>query len=387
MNIDLKDPVTLTQELIKCQSVTPHDGGAIDLIQKNLETLGFVCKQLKFSSDDSEEIINLYARYGKSTPNFCFAGHSDVVPIGNSESWKYNPFSGIIDNHYIYGRGASDMKGAIAAFISAADKLIYDTKGSFNGSISLLITGDEEGPAINGTKKVLSWLDDKNEILDDCLVGEPTNPSRLGEMIKIGRRGSINIFLSVFGKQGHVAYPKLAENPIPKIIKILNILNNKSIDNGNEHFQPSNLEITSIDVNNNTNNLIPEKASAIFNIRFNNDQSSIDIFNWVKKVCETVTNNFKLDFKTSGEAFLTPPGKLSNILSNVIKEELNIEPKLSTSGGTSDARFIKDFARVVEFGLISKTMHQVDEKIKVKDIINLKNIYYETLKQYFNISL
>ena len=387
MNIDLKDPVNLTQELIKCKSVTPHDGGAIDLIQKALENLGFNCKQLKFSSEDSEEIVNLYARYGRLTPNFCFAGHSDVVPIGNSESWKHNPFDGIIDNHFIYGRGASDMKGAIAAFISAADQLINNTKGSFNGSISLLITGDEEGPAINGTKKVLSWLDDENEILDDCLVGEPTNPSRLGEMIKIGRRGSINIFLSVYGKQGHVAYPMLAENPIPKIIKILNLLNNKSIDNGNEHFQPSNLEITSIDVNNNTNNLIPEKASAILNIRFNNDQSSTDIFNWVKKVCETVTSNYKLEFKTSGEAFLTPPGKLSSILSNVIKEELNIDPKLSTSGGTSDARFIKDFAPVVEFGLISKTMHQVDEKIKVEDIINLKKIYYETLKRYFEISV
>ena len=387
MDIDLKDPVNLTQELIKCQSVTPNDGGAIDLIQRALENLGFNCKQLKFSSEDSEEIINLYARYGKMTPNFCFAGHTDVVPIGNSESWKHNPFGGIIDNHFIYGRGASDMKGAIAAFISATDQLIYNTKGSFNGSISLLITGDEEGPAINGTKKVLSWLNEENESLDDCLVGEPTNPSRLGEMIKIGRRGSINIYLSVFGKQGHVAYPNLAENPIPKIIKILNILNNKSIDNGNEFFQPSNLEITSIDVDNNTTNLIPEKASAIFNIRFNNNQSSIDIFNWVEKVCETVTSNYKLDFKTSGEAFLTPPGKLSDILSNVIKEELNIEPKLSTTGGTSDARFIKDFAPVVEFGLISKTMHQVDEKIKVKDILNLKNIYYETLKRYFKISL
>ncbi len=375
------DALQLARDLIRRPSITPEDAGALGVLQQALEKLGFTCHRLSFTDTDTPPVENLYARIGVNSPNFCFAGHTDVVPVGDQKSWSVDPFGGNIIDDVLYGRGATDMKGAIAAFVEAVSRLI-DREG-VRGSISLLITGDEEGPAINGTKKVLDWMEKNGETIDVCLVGEPTNPSRLGEMVKIGRRGSLTGSLTVKGTQGHTAYPHLADNPIPRLIKMLDAISSVELDNGTEHFQPSNLQLTTIDTGNPATNVIPAQVKAGFNIRFNDLHTRASLTKWLHSQLDTVGEKYELDVKFSGEAFLTAPGEFSALITKSIKESTGIEPELSTSGGTSDARFIKDHCAVAEFGLVGQTMHKVDEQISVSDIRTLTNIYTDILDGYF----
>jgi len=377
------DPVEFTADLIRCPSITPSEGGALDLLQHTLEGLGFKCYRLPFSDVDTPDVDNLYARYGKATPNFCFAGHTDVVPTGPVEEWSANPFHAEVKDDVIIGRGAADMKGAIAAFVSAAQRFI--DAGAFDGSISFLITGDEEGPAINGTRKMLNWLDENQEKLDICVVGEPTNPMELGEMAKIGRRGSMNMILNVRGTQGHVAYPHLANNAAHRLVAMLDALISEPLDDGNAHFQASSLQITSIDIGNPTENVIPGEAEARFNIRFNDIHTSESLATWVRNKLDGAANGTDYDLKVrvSGESFVFPPGELSNLISDACEKVVGRRPELSTTGGTSDARFIKNHCPVAEFGLISQTMHKVDERTRIDDIQNLSEIYLAMLEAYF----
>ena len=377
------DPVEFTADLIRCPSVTPAEGGALDLLQRTLEKLGFSCYRLPFSDEDTPDVDNLYARYGTAPPNFCFAGHTDVVPTGPVKEWSVDPFKAEIRDGMLIGRGAADMKGAIAAFTSAAERFI--ATGHFKGSISFLITGDEEGPAINGTKKILDWLDNAGEKLDICVVGEPTNPKELGEMVKIGRRGSMNMILTVKGTQGHVAYPHLANNAAHRLVKMLDALTAEPLDEGNEHFQNSSLQITSIDIGNPTENVIPGKAEARFNIRFNDIHSSDSLSEWIRGKLNGAADgtDYDLSIRVSGESFVFQPGELSNLISNAVEMVVGRRPELSTTGGTSDARFIKNYCPVAEFGLISQTMHQVDERTRIDDIIKLGAIYLAMLEAYF----
>lgn len=383
INIENGDPIVLTKALISCRSVTPHNDGAIEQLSHWLSEMGFKCDILNFKEDGTDDVLNLWARIGNEEgPALCFAGHTDVVPEGDETRWSTDPFAANEIDGKIIGRGATDMKGAIASFVSATKKFL-DERENFAGSISFIITGDEEGIAINGTKKLLNWMQENSISFDDCIVGEPTNPKRLGEMIKIGRRGSVNGVLTVDGQQGHVAYPHLAKNPIPMLLNILNNLTSDQLDQGNEHFQPSNLEITSVDVGNKATNVIPQSASARFNIRYNDNFNNETIEDEINRRLENFKNNFSLKLEHSGDSFLTKPGKLVNDLSEIIFNKTGINPDLSTSGGTSDARFIKSYGNVVEFGLISETMHQIDESVAVKDINDLSEIYYELLKKYF----
>ena len=377
------DPVEFTADLIRCPSITPSEGGALDLLQHTLEGLGFKCYRLPFSDVDTPDVDNLYARYGKATPNFCFAGHTDVVPTGPVEEWSANPFHAEVKDDVIIGRGAADMKGAIAAFVSAAQRFI--DAGAFDGSISFLITGDEEGPAINGTRKMLDWLDENQEKLDICVVGEPTNPMELGEMAKIGRRGSMNMILNVRGTQGHVAYPHLANNAAHRLVAMLDALISEPLDDGNAHFQASSLQITSIDIGNPTENVIPGVAEARFNIRFNDIHTSESLATWVRNKLDGAANGTDYDLKVrvSGESFVFPPGELSNLISDACEKVVGRRPELSTTGGTSDARFIKNHCPVAEFGLISQTMHKVNERTRIDDIQNLSEIYLAMLEAYF----
>ncbi len=383
------DPVALSEALIRRPSVTPADAGALDVLQSALEGLGFRCERLRFSEAGTDDVENLYARFGDSAPNFCFAGHTDVVPAGDVAAWHSDPFEPRRDGDLIYGRGAADMKCAIAAFAAAAQRVITKASGRLAGSISFLITGDEEGPAINGTRKVLQWMADKGERIDHCLVGEPTNPMQLGDMIKIGRRGSLSAWITVRGVQGHVAYPHLAANPVPPLLEILRRLKARELDRGNDHFQPSNLEITSVDVGNPATNVIPAEASAILNIRFNDAHDSDGLSDWIRRECTAVCDEMgvtlALRFHVTGEAFLTPPGTLSTQLADAVEAVLGRRPELSTSGGTSDARFIKDHCPVVEFGLVGQSMHKVDEHASVQDVAALTEIYDLLLSSYFGV--
>lgn len=378
----MSNVVKIAQELIRKKSVTPVDDGAIDFLKNYLEKLGFKCTVLDFEGSGSYPVKNFYARYGEAQPNFCFAGHTDVVPVGNEKDWSVDPFAGEIRDDMLIGRGAVDMKGGVAAFVAAAEQFVKSEK--FSGSVSFLITGDEEAKAINGTKKVLKWLEENGEKLDACLVGEPTNPSELGEMIKIGRRGSITFDLEVEGVQGHVAYPHQADNPIRKLVNVLYDLNNLVLDKGNDHFQPSNLEVVNIDVGNAATNVIPARAKATFNIRFNDVHIAKEIEKIIHDVvAKSAGSKFKLIADIGAEAFITKAGKLSEALNAVIEEKFGKKAELSTTGGTSDARFIKDYCPVVEFGLINKTAHQVDEQISIVDLENLTEIYYKLLYKYF----
>ena len=302
------DALALAQELIRCASVTPRDEGALDILERTLATLGFACHRLRFTSEGEAEIDNLYARFGSAAPNFCYAGHTDVVPIGERDAWSQDPFAGEIIDNALFGRGAADMKGAIACFIEALSQFLTARGGEVPGSISLLITGDEEGVAVNGTVKVLDWMRENGEVIDHCLVGEPTNPRELGEMVKIGRRGSLNAELAVTGVQGHVAYPQLADNPIPRLIAMLSALTADLLDEGNDHFQPSNLEITSIDVGNQATNVIPATVRASFNVRFNDEHSSKGVIRWLREKLDGVGGAYELAIAVSGEAFVSPPG-------------------------------------------------------------------------------
>jgi succinyl-diaminopimelate desuccinylase len=378
------DPVAFAAELIQCPSVTPADAGALDRLQSALEGLGFVCTRLPFSQEGTADVDNLYARLGTQGPNICFAGHTDVVPVGASAEWQVDPFAGEIREQALWGRGAADMKGAIAAFVGAVSQFI-DAHGAPDGSVSLLITGDEEGPSINGTRKMLTWLQENGEIIDDCVVGEPTNPDTLGEMIKIGRRGSVNGVVTVNGTQGHVAYPHLADNPVPQLAQIMAHLSQASLDDGNEHFQPSNLEITSFDVGNMTTNIIPAQAQARFNIRYNNHWQADTLDAWIKARLDEAAGptGYELTLDHTGDCFLTEPGACVEQLSAAVSEVTGRQPVLSTSGGTSDARFIKDVTRVVEFGLVGQTMHKVDEHVPLDDIRQLNDIYRILLTSYF----
>jgi len=380
----LIDAVELARDLIRCPSVTPAEGGALGHLQQVLEGLGFVCHRLPFSDVDTPDVDNLYARYGTAAPNFCFAGHTDVVPTGPLDGWTVDPFAAEIRDGYLYGRGAVDMKSAIAAFASAAAGVIEE--GIVNGSISFLITGDEEGPSINGTKKVLGWLDAQGERIDHCLVGEPTNPHSIGEMMKIGRRGSMNSILTVNGKQGHVAYPHLADNAAHLLVQMLHALTREPLDAGNDHFQPSSLQITSIDIGNPTENVIPGSAEARFNIRFNDMHSSDSLSRWIRETLDGVADGpdrYDLRIRVSGESFIFPPGELSELISAGIETVTGRKPELSTTGGTSDARFIKDHCPVAEFGLVGETMHKIDERCSLDDIRALADIYRDVLTRYF----
>ena len=376
------DPVDLTQRLIRCPSVTPIEGGALDLLQTELEKLGFVCHRLPFAEAGTETVDNLYARLGSESPNFCFAGHSDVVPVGDEAAWSAGPFDGEIQDGWLFGRGAADMKGAVAAFVAAASRYLA-AEGCPTGSLSLLITGDEEGPSVNGTKKMLQWLAARGEKLDHCLVGEPTNPQDLGDMIKIGRRGSLTGWLTVKGVQGHTAYPHLADNPIHHLLPMLSALTAAPLDAGTEHFQPSTLQISSIDVGNSATNVIPARATAAFNIRFNDSHSGASLDRWLRKTFDKVGAAYELEVQISGESFLCLPGRLSDLIATAIEETTGRTPELSTTGGTSDARFIKDHAQVAEFGLVGQTMHQVDERIPVGDLELLTQIYHKVIQGYF----
>ena len=378
------DPVELAAQLIRCPSVTPAEAGALDLLQGILENLGFVCTRLPFQEDGTEAVDNLYARRGSDGPHICFAGHTDVVPVGNADDWLTDPFAGDIREQALWGRGAADMKGAIAAFVAAV-AAHQQAQGDVGGSISFLITGDEEGPSINGTRKMLGWLQEQGEIIDDCLVGEPTNPDVLGDMIKIGRRGSVNGVVTVTGTQGHVAYPHLADNPVPQLVTLMAHLAAGTLDDGSEHFQPSNLEITSVDVGNGATNVIPAQAVGRFNIRYNDHWDKDKISAWIEARLDEAAGEagYALELSHTGDCFLTEPGPFVETLSTAIEEVTGRAPILSTSGGTSDARFIKDISRVVEFGLVGKTMHKVDEHVPVDDISQLAKIYEKLLAGYF----
>jgi len=371
----------LAKELIRCPSVTPKDAGAINILAKNLRSLGFKCQLINFKN-----IKNLYAKLGKSSPNFCYAGHTDVVPAGNINDWTVNPFKPAIKNNKLIGRGANDMKASIACFVAAVSKFKAKNK-KINGSISLLITGDEEGIAINGTKRVVEYLKRKKEKINFCLVGEPTNPNKLGEMIKIGRRGSITGRLTVIGTQGHVAYPHRANNPSNTMVSILKKIKEIKLDSGTKNFQPSNLEITKINIDNHADNVIPGSAEAVFNIRFNNRHSSASLKKKMNSIFKSITKKnkcrFGVKYETSGEAFLTKPNKTTYMIQNIIKKITRIKPRLSTTGGTSDARFIRKIAPCLEFGLVGKTMHKIDESVPLSDLKKLTNIYLNVLENYF----
>ena len=371
----------LAKELIRRPSITPKDAGAINVLAKNLRSLGFNCKIINFKN-----VKNLYAKLGKSSPNFCFAGHTDVVPPGNMKDWSVNPFKAVVKNNKLIGRGANDMKASIACFVAAVSEFKNQNK-KFKGSISLLITGDEEGIAINGTKRVVKYLKRKKERINFCLVGEPTNPNKLGEMIKIGRRGSITGRLTVIGSQGHVAYPHRANNPSNTMIKILQRIKELKLDRGTKNFQPSNLEVTKINIDNHADNVIPGSAKAVFNIRFNDRHTGGTLKKKLNTIFRSVTKKakckFRIQYELSGESFLTKPNKTTYMIQSIIKKITGIKPKLSTSGGTSDARFIRKIAPCLEFGLVGKTMHKVDENISVSDLKKLTKIYKNILVSYF----
>ncbi|SDD79212.1 succinyl-diaminopimelate desuccinylase [Kordiimonas lacus] len=372
------DPITLSQELIRLESVTPDTGDALDLLAGYLGDMGFKCEKLVFEEEGYAPVPNLYARLGTEAPNFCFAGHTDVVPVGAKDHWTVDPFTAEVRDGQLYGRGASDMKSAIAAFVVAVERAL--AKGAPKGSISLLITGDEEGDAVNGTKKVLDWMRERGETIDMCLVGEPTNPTEMGQMIKIGRRGSLHGIVTVKGMQGHVAYPHVAKNPIPDLVKVLATLDGP-LDDGNDRFQPSNLEIVNVHVGNESHNVIPAEAKSRFNVRFNNEFTPEALRAELTRRMDSAGVDYEIDWWLSGDSFLTPAGPLSDAVQQAAHARLGVTPELSTTGGTSDARFIKDMCPVVEFGLVGATMHKIDEHVAVADIEALTDIYEDVISR------
>jgi succinyl-diaminopimelate desuccinylase len=374
--IDLTDPLPLAQALIRRASVTPADDGAQDVLAGALTRLGFAVERLRYG-----ETENLFARIGGEGPHFCFAGHIDVVPVGDA-AWSGDPFGAEVRGDILYGRGACDMKGAIAAFVAAAARHLAE--GKPRGSISLLITGDEEGPALDGTVRVLDWMAAHGQVPDFCLVGEPTNPVRLGDMIKIGRRGSLNARITMHGTQGHVAYPHRADNPVHRLIRALAALTAAPLDAGSAWFEPSSLQITSIDVGNPATNLIPAAARAALNIRFNDRHSGASLEGWLRAVLAQHGENFDLDVAVSGESFLPEPGPMVDTLRHAIAQIVGREPALDTGGGTSDARFITRHCPVAEFGLVGATMHQADERVPVTELRDLTRIYAAILGAFLS---
>ncbi|MGH6828537.1 MAG: succinyl-diaminopimelate desuccinylase [Rhizomicrobium sp.] len=378
------DALALAQELIRCRSITPEDGGALAVIEKALKPFGFACHRLRCEEEGVPAVENLYARLGTQPPHFCFAGHSDVVPPG--EGWAHDPFGAGIEDGVLYGRGAADMKSALAAFIAAVARLLES--GPPKGSISLLITGDEEGPAINGTAKVLSWLQARGERIDHCVVGEPTSVGRAGDTLKIGRRGSINFQVGVKGVQGHVGYPQKAVNPIVALAQLVTQLSAQPLDKGNAHFDPSTLAFTTIDVGNPAPNVIPAEARASFNIRFNDKHTPATLMNWVGDKSERIAKQtgctISIAHRLSGAPFLTQPGKFTQLVSDTVARVTGQAPVFSTSGGLSDARFIKDHCPVIELGLTGATMHKTDECVALSEIESLTAIYAALLADYFS---
>ncbi len=380
-------PVRLAQELIKCPSVTPEDHGALDLLQHWLEQLDFTCTRLVFADEGLAPVDNLYARRGTSLPNLCFAGHTDVVPTGDEGSWTLPPFEGIEKDGFLWGRGAADMKGAIGSWLSAL--VAYLEKESPSGSISLLITGDEEGAAINGTKKVLEWMAEQGEEISHCVIGEPSNPKKMGEMIKVGRRGSYNAYLTVYGTQGHVAYPQRADNPLPKLLTLVSALIDTPLDDGYQHFQASNLELSAITTPALAENVIPGEATARFNVRFNPNWSEHTLDAHLRDRLEKAAKeqiNWSLKGRASGEAFLGTDQNFADLIAKIVTEHTGLKPELSASGGTSDGRFIHHFSPVAEFGLVGATMHKIDERIAINDMDVLRDIYLHLLREYFKPS-
>ena len=379
--------VQLAQSLIRCESITPADAGALDVIIQALRPARFTFWRLNFKDEDTPPVDNLFARVGEGPPHLCFAGHVDVVPPGDARLWSHPPFAAEIASGLLYGRGAADMKGAIACFTAAALDYVKGRGREIDGSISLLITGDEEGPSINGTRKVLTWMKEQGERLDHCLVGEPTNAKRIGEAIKIGRRGSLNGRLKVTGTQGHVAYPHLASNPVKGLVSILARFYDSPLDYGSAHFSPSNLEVTSVDVGNPTVNVIPALAEARFNIRFNDRHSAETLKAQLSELATLALSgtglSFSFEFDPTSDAFLTEPGPLDALLSEAVSEITGLTPSLSTDGGTSDARFIKEYCPVVEFGLSSATIHKADEHVAIADLEQLTAIYRRFIELYF----
>ena len=373
------DPAGLTADLIRCASVTPQEGGALQLLDRLLTAHGFHCTRV-----DRGDVSNLFARWGRGK-TFGFNGHTDVVPVGNLEAWSVDPFGAEIRDGFLYGRGATDMKSGVAAFAAAAIDFVEETPP--DGSVVLAITGDEEGPAKDGTVALLDWMQAQGERMDHCLVGEPTCPNVMGEMMKIGRRGSMNGYFTVTGVQGHAAYPHRANNPLPAMVRLLDQLSSASLDAGTEHFDASTLAVVTIDTGNPATNVIPAQCRATVNIRFNDAHSGASLTDWLQehanKVAQIFDVRIDLDVSISGESFMTPPGELSDLVARAIQIETNRTPALSTSGGTSDARFVQHHCPVVEFGLVGKTMHQVDERVEIAQIHQLKAIYTRILRDYF----
>ncbi|WP_099826777.1 succinyl-diaminopimelate desuccinylase [Oceaniglobus indicus] len=376
------DPVALTADLIRCPSVTPEEGGAIVLLQQLLEQAGFVCTRIERGG-----ISNLHARWGDGGNRrvFGFNGHTDVVPTGPLSDWTHDPFGAEIVDGVMYGRGACDMKSGVAAFAAAAIDFVTDTPP--DGAVVLTITGDEEGDGIDGTTAILDWMADNGERMDVCLVGEPTCPETMGEMIKIGRRGSMTAYVTATGVQGHSAYPHRAKNPLPAMVRLLDRLASHELDTGTDHFDASTLAITTVDTGNPANNVIPGACRATINIRFNDTHSGADLTEWLRaeaaKVAAETDVTIDMDVRISGESFLTPPGDLSDLVARAVQAETGMQPVLSTTGGTSDARFVKDYCPVVEFGLVGRTMHQADECVEIDHIRQLKAVYHRILTDFF----
>ena len=376
----MTDPVDLTAALVRCPSVTPAEGGAIDLLQRMLAAAGFRTERA-----DRNGIANLYARWGTGGPVLGFNGHTDVVPPGERTAWRHDPFGAAIEGGTLHGRGAADMKSGVAAFVAAAMDFVAETPPE--GSVTITITGDEEGDAADGTAAILDWMAENGERMDHCLVGEPTCPGTMGEMIKIGRRGSMTAYLRAYGVQGHAAYPHLAKNPLPALVRLLDRLASRELDAGTEHFDPSTLAITTIDTGNPANNVIPAEARATVNIRFNDAHDSAELSRWIEEEADLAAKEFGVGIaarlQVSGESFVTPPGPFTDLVATAVEAETGMKPELSTSGGTSDARFIKDHCPVVEVGLVGSTMHKVDERVSVAHIVALKGIYGRILREYF----
>ncbi len=378
---DVHDPVAAAAELIRCPSVTPEEGGALTLLQGALEALGFQCWRLPFSDADTPDVDNLFARIGTGSPHICFAGHTDVVPPGDPALWRHGPFEAVLEDGVLHGRGAVDMKGNIACWLSATADYLKENGSEITGSISLLITGDEEGPSINGTRKVLEWMDANGQVPDFCIVGEPSCTEHVGDAIKNGRRGSLNGVITVRGIQGHSAYPEKADNPVPRLARIVDAIMSEPLDGGTEHFQASTLQVTSFDVGNPATNVIPAEATAKFNVRFNTEHSAETIEAWVRERCGDV--DYSLTISVSGDSFVTAPGPDLDAVMEAVQLATNVKPDLSTGGGTSDARFIKNYCPVVEFGLVNKTIHAVDERVDVDDLHTLTRAYRAILARYF----
>lgn len=373
----------LSRALIRCPSVTPADAGALDVLQSALDGFGFRTRRMPFSEPGEADVDNLFASIGTGSPHFCFAGHTDVVPPGDSTAWSADPFAAEVRDGRLYGRGASDMKCAVAAFVAAAAAFRESGGAAAGGTVSLLITGDEEGPAVNGTVKMLASLRERGERFDACLVGEPTNPHELGEMVKIGRRGSLNAELTVRGEQGHAAYPERADNPIPRLLRLLAAVDGAWLDDGSPHFQPSHVTITSVDVGNPATNVIPAAAKARFNVRFNDHHTGAAVDRALRGRLDEAGGGYELATQVSGEAFLSPPGPLCAAVTAAVEQITGLRPRLDTGGGTSDARFIKDMCPVAEFGMPGDTAHKVDENVAVADIDRLAAIYRRTLARFF----